>query len=350
MGYMAKVIQVGLGSWGFNWAQTVVPTIETAEAVAYVDAAPAALKQVQSKMGVNKSKCFTSLTEALASVECDLVLATLRTEAHHAAVIEALSAGVNVIVEKPFAANMAEAKEMVAVAKAKDRLLVVSQNYRYHPAPILAAELIAKRALGALYRVDLDFRMYAPEVGYTYWEMPDPLIADMSIHHFDLMRMVLGDEPKRVSCRTWNPAGSPYANDPIGVATVEFEKGTILSYRGSWLSGGAKTAWAGEWTMDCADGEIAWWSRHQFAIGEQKDDSLIVRQRDEGERRPKLSALRYIDRAGALAATIEALTTGKAPPRLPLGSDNLHSFALVQASLLSAKRAGDWVEIREILG
>jgi predicted dehydrogenase len=282
-------------------------------------------------------------------VECDLVLATLRTEAHFAGVIEALSAGVNVIVEKPLATNMAEAKEMVAVAKAKDRLLVVSQNYRYHPAPILADELIAKRALGALYRVDLDFRMYAPGVGYTYWEMPDPLIADMSIHHFDLMRMVLGDEPKRVSCRTWNPAGSPYADDPIGVVTVEFEKGTILSYRGSWLSGGTKTGWAGEWNMDCADGEMAWTSRYQFADGETKDDCLVVRKRGKADAEPHLPHLPHIDRAGSLAATIQTIETGKAPPRLPTGHDNLNSFALMQAGLLSARRSGEWVEIAEIM-
>lgn len=349
---MAKVIQVGLGQWGFNWAQYVVPTVKTADMVAFVDAAPAALDRIQSKLGVDKSICFSSLAQALKNVECDLVLATLRTEAHYAAVSEALEAGVNVIVEKPFASDVTEAEEMVALAEKKDRVLVVSQNYRYHPAPILAADLIATGKLGALYRVDLDFRMYGPSVGHGYPEMPDPLIADMAIHHFDLMRMVLGDDAKRVSCRTWNPEGSPFAHDPIGVLTVEFQKGTIVSYRGSWLSGGEKTSWSGEWVMDCADGEIAWWSRYQFGVGdasESKDDWLVIRERGEKEDRPQLPDLPYTDRAGSLAATIETIEAGKAPPRLPTGRDNLKSFALVQASILSAKRSGEWVELAEIL-
>jgi predicted dehydrogenase len=65
------------------------------------------------------------------------------------------------------------------------------------------------------------------QVRATAIGMPDPLLADMSIHHFDLMRMVLGDNPKRVSVlhselhrrarssiirsRLWNCASCPIA-------------------------------------------------------------------------------------------------------------------------------------------
>ena len=94
-------------------------------------------------------KCFASLAAALKAVECDLVLATLRTEAHFPVVREALNAGHHVVVEKPFASTIAQAKELVALAAEKERVLMVSQNYRYYPAPILATELLAKQALGA---------------------------------------------------------------------------------------------------------------------------------------------------------------------------------------------------------
>ncbi len=345
---MAKVIQVGLGRWGANWATKIVPSVATAEAVAYVDSAPAALAQAQAKAGASPGQCFASLGEALDAVACDIVLATLRTEAHYAIVSEALEAGCHVVVEKPFASTIAQAKELVALAAEKQRLLMVSQNYRYYPAPLLAAELIAQQALGPLSTVGIDFRYHAPTDGHAYPEMPDPLLADMAIHHFDLMRLVLSDEPKRVSAVTWNPAGSPFTHAAAGIVTVEFARGTPVSYRGSWVSGSPRTPWSGEWTMDCAHGEIRWSSRDDLAP-RGKSDVLTLRQYGQKAVAPKLPRLPYLDRAGALAAAIEAIETGELSPRFPTGADNLNSLALVAASVLSASRRGDWVAIDEVL-
>ncbi len=345
---MARIVQVGLGRWGTNWATRIVPSVATAEAVAYVDSAPEALAEAQEKAGAKPGQCFASLAEALAEVDCDIVLATLRTEAHHAIVTEALEAGRHVVVEKPFASTIAQAKELVALAAEKERLLMVSQNYRYYPAPKLAAELIAEQALGPLSTVGIDFRYHAPTDGHAYPEMPDPLLADMAIHHFDLMRLVLGDEAKRVSAVTWNPAGSPFTHDCAGIVTIEFGKGTPVSYRASWMSGAPRTPWAGEWTMDCAHGEIRWSSRDDLAPP-GKSDRLTLRQYGQQPVAPKLPRLAYLDRAGSLAAAIAAIETGVLTPGFPTGADNLNSLALVAASILSASRRGNWVEIDEVL-
>jgi predicted dehydrogenase len=225
---------------------------------------------------------------------------------------------------------------------------MVSQNYRFQPAPIAAAELVGAQKFGPVNLVSIDFRRHAPSQGYRYWDMPDPLLADMSIHHFDLMRMVLGDEPKRVSCRTWNPSGSPFGHHPIGVATLEFEKGTIVSYRGSWMSSGPVTPWSGEWTMDCSEGEIAWSSRDHF-MGKAGPDKLSLRALD-GEPVPfPLESIEYPDRTGTLASIAKVIESGAMPARFSSGEDNLHSLALVQATILSSSRDGDWVEISEIM-
>ena len=345
---MTKIIQVGVGRWGSNWASTVVPTVAGAEAVAYVDAAPQAIAKVQAEVGALPSQCFRSLADALKEVECDIVLATLRTDAHYPVVKEALEAGHHVVVEKPFASTVAQAKELVALAAAKKRVLMVSQNYRYYPAPILATELIAKKAVGALNSIGLDFRYHAPTTGHAYPEMPDPLLADMSIHHFDLMRLVLGENARRVSCRTWSPHGSPFTHDAAAIATIEFASGMLVSYRGSWVSGGPRTPWSGVWTMDCSDGEIVWSSRDDRA-GPGKSDRLEIHPIGGKAETPKLPKLPYLDRAGSLAAAMEAVSTGELPPRFPSGADNVNSLALVAANILSASRKGAWVEIDEVL-
>ncbi|HEY4200256.1 MAG TPA: Gfo/Idh/MocA family oxidoreductase [Devosiaceae bacterium] len=346
---MVKAIQIGLGRWGFSWSEEVIPKVPSIEMVAYVDSAPAALEREQAELGIDPKLCFATLAEAAAAVEADLVIATLRTEAHYPVVKQALELGFNVIVEKPFASSMAQAREMVQLAEAHSRILMVSQNYRFQQAPIAVAELIGAQKLGPVNLVSIDFRRHAPTQGYRYWDFPDPLLADMSIHHFDLMRMVLNDNPRRVSCRTWNPPASPFAHHPIGVATLEFERGTIVSYRGSWMSSGTPTPWSGEWTMDCSEGEIFWVSRDNF-LGKTGPDKVVVKPRDGRAETLDLPKLEFTDRQGTLAAIAKAIETGSMPPRFSSGRDNLHSFAVVQATITSAARNGEWVEIAEILG
>ena len=344
---MVRAIQVGLGYWGFSWGKEVIPHVPSVEMVAYVDANPEATARVQAELGIDPKICFSSLAEAAGAVQADLVIATLRTEAHFPVVKQALELGFNVIVEKPFAATLAEARELVAIAEARSRLLMVSQNYRFQPAPVAVAELVGAQKFGPLNLVSVEFRRHAPTQGYRYWDLPDPLLADMSIHHFDLMRMVLNDNARRVSCRTWNPPGSPFAHHPIGLAVVEFERGTIVSYRGSWMSSGESTPWAGEWTIDCSEGEIWWTSRDRF-MGKFAPDRVELRPRDGKAEQLKLDRLEYEDRLGTLAAAARVIETGSMPARFSSGQDNLNSLALVHASIASAARNGEWVDLAEI--
>lgn len=345
---MVKAIQVGLGHWGFSWSQDVIPQVPDVEMVGYADANPAAVERVQKELKVNPKLCFPSLKEAAKSTEADLVIATLRTEAHYPVVKEALELGLNVIVEKPFASTMKEAKELVALAEKQSRILMVSQNYRFQPAPIAVAEFMAAQRFGPINQVSIDFRRHAPTQGYRYWDMPDPLLADMSIHHFDLMRMVLNDNPVRVTCRTWNPEGSPFAHHPTGAALIEFSSGTVVSYRASWVSSGKHTPWAGEWTMDCSEGEIWWTSRDHF-MGKARPDVVELRPLDGEKEKIKLDKLEFSDRLGTLATVAKVIETGSMPARFSSGKDNLSSLALVLATIASANRNGKWVEIAEIL-
>lgn len=345
---MVRAIQVGVGRWGFSWSKDVIPHVPSVEMVAYVDPAPESAARLQKELGVAAAKCFTSLAEAAKAVEADLVIATLRTDAHFPVVKEALELGFNVIVEKPFASTMQQAKELVAIAAEQDRLLMVSQNYRFHPAPMAAAELVGSQKYGPVDMVSIDFRRHAPSQGHGYKEMPDPLLADMSIHHFDLMRFVLSENPKRVSGRTWNPHGSPFAHHPIGVATIEFEKGTLVSYRGSWISAGPTTPWAGEWAMDCPQGQI-WWTSRDHLGNRAGSDRLSVRSTEGEPQDVDLAPPPFLDRRGTLNAIAEAIASGTVPSRFSSGADNLHSFALTIAAITSANRDGAWVDIEEIL-
>lgn len=346
---MVKAIQIGLGAWGFSWSKEVIPKVPSIEMVGYVDTSPEAQSRVQTELGIDPKLCFSSLDEAAQRAGAVLAICTLRTEAHYPVVKRCLELGLHVLVEKPFTTTIAQGKELVALAKAQGKLLMVSQNYRHQPAPIAAAELIASGKFGPLSMVSIDFRRHGPSQGYRYWDMPDPLLADMSIHHFDLMRFVLGDEAKRLSARTWNPPGSPFQYHPTGVVTIEFGKGTMVTYRASWMSAQPVTPWAGEWVMDGSEGVISWTSRDHFR-GLAGPDKLSLRVLDGEPETVSLDPVAFADRTGTLSTIARVIETGVQPVGFSSGEDNLGSLALVQASILSASRGGDWVEVAEVIG
>ncbi len=113
---------------------------------------------------------------------------------------------------------------------------------------------------------------------------------------------------------------------------ISFGDGAVASWRGSWVSAGEETLWAGEWRIDCAEGEIRWTSRDN--LGGVEGDSVEVRSRSGKVRKIALPKVQPHGRAGALAHFAEAIRTGSVPETS--GRDNLGTLALVQAAVDSA--------------
>ena len=329
-----RLIQVGLGEWGRSWAKLVAQQGELAYAVAYVDVQPAMLRQLQADLGVSADVCFPSLDAALAAIDADAVLVTTALAGHVPVVLAALAANKHVLVEKPFAPSLAQAQQAVDLAAAQNRVLMVSQNYRFYPAAQTAAKLIRNGALGPVSAVGVQFRKYAntaPPGAHWHYVLQHPLLMDMAIHHFDLMRFVLDQEPERITCHAWNPPWSNFTDPAAAVATITFDGGAVVQYAGSWVSTAAPTAWAGAWQIECAEGTIGWTGRDDLATNA---DAVMIRRRGKRARRVPLPALPYWDRAGALAAFAAAVRDGTTPPAS--GQDNLQSLALMFAAIKSA--------------
>jgi predicted dehydrogenase len=188
------MLQVGLGPHGRNWARQVLPDIKEVDAVGFVDTDPSALDLLRQEANISAGRCFESLREAITETRPQAALVTTSLPSHVQVVRAALEAGLHVLVEKPFAPNLEAARELVELAGAKGLALMVSQNYRYFPAPRAIASLVRESALGQLYQISIDFRKYstaAPERRGRHHNEQQPLLVDMSIHHFDLRRLIL---------------------------------------------------------------------------------------------------------------------------------------------------------------
>ena len=326
-----RLVQVGMGSWGRNWATNVIQQSEDVELVACVDMDAGMLVRAQQLLNLSPERYFPTLESALAAVDADAVLITASLPAHVPIALEALNAGKHVLLEKPFAPTIAEAQQVVKTAAQCNRMLMISQNYRFFPAVRAVTALVREGELGSIGTVSIDFRRYKNSVlpqDQGYYQGWQPLLVDMAIHHFDLMRVVLGQEPSRISCEAWNPPWSKFVDPAAAAATITFDGGAVVSYRGSWVSPGPKTCWSGEWHMECSGGEIVWTSRDEIAA-----DRVTIRPLGKRARSVTLPALAVTDRRGSLEAFVQAVETGQEPESS--GRDNLHSLALMYAAVES---------------
>ena len=331
-----RLIQVGLGPHGRNWARRVVPEVAEVEIVAYVDKDRSALDAWREEANVPVEMCFDSLADAIAATRPQALLNTTALPGHGPVTRAALEAGLHVLVEKPMAPTLAIAQELVDAAADRGLILMVSQNYRFFPAPRAIAAMVHESALGRLYEVSIDFRRYSPLPsngrGRHHLE-EQPLLVDMSIHHFDLLRLILSREPRRIYCQAWNPEWTAFSGPSVAVASIDFEGGVVVSYRGSWISAGPVTPWAGDWRMEFENGEVTWTSA---ADSDVTQDRVVVRTRDGQERAVQLSPVARTGGFGTLTEFAGCILTGRETETS--GRLNLGTIALMQAAVESAAR------------
>lgn len=192
------------------------------------------------------AKASDDLAGTLAELRPDFVVDLTVPEAHCEVTCTALEAGCHVIGEKPMAATMDEARTMVSTAERTGRLYMVSQSRRWSAMHNLVREIVRSGAIGDLTTVNCDFYIGAHFGGFRD-EMPSPLILDMSIHHFDLVRFFSGADPMAVYAKEFNPRGSWYKGDASASCIFELTDGIVFTYRGSWCSEGCHTSWNGDW-------------------------------------------------------------------------------------------------------
>lgn len=322
-----RLVQIGMGGWGRDWS-TVTQQSADVTPVGYVDASPAALAATAAR-GVPAELLFADLESAVRTARPEAALVTTSVGAHAPVALAALAAGLHVLVEKPFAPTLAEAETVVRAAG--DRVVAVSQNYRHHPAALLAADLVRSGRIGAVRAVEIDFRRPGRrmiEEAVLERGLRHPLLVDMAIHQFDLLRTVLGTEPTWIECHGSQPLG-PHADPLAAYATIGLP-GALASYRGNWVSNGTPTAWAGEWRIEGTDAALEWTGRGDPGV----PDRVHLLRPDHSPDALPLPSVPALGRAGVLRAFTTAIRTGSEPASS--GTDNLRTLALTLAAVRSA--------------
>jgi len=175
-----RVLQVGLGGWGRDWARQVIPEIPEVDLVGYVDPDPSALAQLRDAVPLAPELCFLTLEQAIEATQPEAVLITTTIPGHAPVTRAALGAGLHVLVEKPFAESLEVGRQLVELAATRRKVLMVSQNYRFFPAVQVACEVVRSGELGPVDCVYVDFRFYdhsLPRGERLHYLVPQPMLV-----------------------------------------------------------------------------------------------------------------------------------------------------------------------------
>lgn len=181
------------------------------------DADRARLEQVTNQHGV------PALAELEAAAAADIAVVATPTIAHREVAGRLLEAGCHVLVEKPIAATVAEADELVALAAATGRILAVG-HVEYHNPAVQAALQLAE---GVRY---LETQRLSP---FTARSVDVDVILDLMIHDLQITLAAAGEQTPEIRA-----VGVPVLTDKVDLchAWLEFDSGLVANLTASRVS------------------------------------------------------------------------------------------------------------------
>lgn len=217
-----KVAVVGMGYWGKNLVRNF-----------HELGALAAICDSQDSV---ETACRTQYPDVQFMPDFDAVLSSseigavaLATPAitHYRMAKAALGAGKDVFVEKPLAISLKDGEELVELAHAKGRVLMVGHVLRYHPAVSKLQELIQTGSLGKIHC------LYSNRLNIGKIRTEENILWSFAPHDISVILWLLGEMPNRIYCQ-----GGAFLNGDVSDVTLSqfgFSSGVQAHIMVSWL-------------------------------------------------------------------------------------------------------------------
>lgn len=328
-----RAVLTGAGAMSRKWLEAI-KTVGGVDIVGIVDINAANAEARAKEHNINP-EIGTDLPAMLSRLAPEIVFDVAIPAVRHGIVSAALAAGAHVLSEKPMAETLEQARDLVARAKAADRLHVVIQNRRYLAQLRRIHRLVASGAIGEVTGVHCDFFL-DPHFGGFREQMPHVLLLDMAVHTFDAARYVIGDIATSAYAEEWNPAGSWYERDASAFASFHFAGGAVMTYRGSWAAPGLRTSWESYWRITGTKGSIVWDGADDIRAA--RSNAHVSGQLLPDTSMLEIPALDPADRIGGHLGVITdflAATRGGPVPET-VGSENIKSLAMVLGAIDSS--------------
>ena len=220
---MAKnIVVIGSGYWGKNLVRNFH---ELGALLGICDIDKNTLKSFKEKYP--EIRTHTDIGKAFTDSEVKAVAIATPAATHYAVVKEALLASKDVFVEKPIALRYKEGEELVALAKMKNKILMVGHILQYHPAIIKLKELIDKGDLGKINYI------YSNRLNLGKIRTEENILWSFAPHDISTILYLLNEMPVEVLA-----SGGTFLNPGIADVTItnlSFPMGTKAHIFVSWL-------------------------------------------------------------------------------------------------------------------
>ena len=214
---------VGAGAFGRNHLR-VYRELEqagaTVELAAVVDPNEATRSAATAKYAIPG---FASINECLAACKPDAASLCVPTVHHAECAGVLLAAGVDLLIEKPIAAGLAEADEIVRLARDLGRTVQVGHLERFNP---------AVRAVRGLLTRPMFFEVHRLSV-FTPRSLDVDVVLDLMIQDLDIVLSLVGSPVRELRA-----VGLPVLSPKVDIANVrlEFENGCVANFTASRVS------------------------------------------------------------------------------------------------------------------
>jgi predicted dehydrogenase len=231
------VAVVGCGIIGANHARAIA-RVHGLRVAAVVDTVPTAAQAlaglVQTELGLPRPAVAGSITEVARDVSVAVVCTPSGT--HVELAVEALAAGLHVVLEKPLDVSVARGRDLARAADAaaaRGQVVSVVSQHRFDPASVAVADAVRAGRLGRVTSAVASVAWWRSQEYYDSgawrgtWELDGGgALMNQGVHTVDLLLWFLG-RPVEVFAHTGLLAHEDIAVEDVAAATVRFESGAL---------------------------------------------------------------------------------------------------------------------------
>ncbi|HEX7351288.1 Gfo/Idh/MocA family oxidoreductase [Brachybacterium sp.] len=198
--------------------------------VGLADIEPGKAEATRTEFGLTEARVHDSATALLAAEDLDLVSIATPPGTHCALSVEALEAGVHVIVEKPMAPSLEECDRMLEAQRRSGRLLSVVAQNRFRDDMARLKAVLESGRIGRIAHARIASAWWRGRAYYDLWwrgtwesEGGGPTL-NHAIHHLDLALWLLG-RPQAVTAMMTNAGHDNAEVEDLSVAILQYERG-----------------------------------------------------------------------------------------------------------------------------
>ena len=235
-----KYALIGCGRIATNHVTAAVNN--NLEIFAVCDIVPEKMEAILKKHGLVDDKSIKRYTDYKKMIEeNELELVSIATESgkHASIALDVIDAGINVIIEKPMAMNIADAEEIIKRADEKNVKVSACHQNRFNVAIQEVRKAIEGDRFGKLSHASINVRWNRNKGYYDQapwrgtWEEDGGCLMNQCIHGIDLLRWMMGDEVVEVYGATRQQFHDYLEAEDVGVAVVKFKNGAVGTIEGT---------------------------------------------------------------------------------------------------------------------